>query len=423
MKRTVEDAEQAGIISIFRENEAFTLLCVQVFVLHIGQNLITPILPLYAQKFAIGTTLVGFLIAIQGTARIFTNLPAGRLSDRIGANRLLAAAAWIATLAALVGGLAPSYTVLLLSRLTQGVASAISQTAGLTYTANISGPEKRGRYLSLFQGSFLLGNSIGPILGGFAAQYLGYRAPFYFFAILALLVGIWMWVRLPDPREQAAPAAVKESRPRPGFMISLRSMLSKPGVILVSFIGLSAAYTRAGSRNMAVPLLGADIGLSEGEIGLMLTIIFIATVIAVFLAGTLSDRIGPKRIITPSWMVLTLGMVVLALAPGYWSFVAGAIVFGLASGLSSPVPITYISNSVDEDSQGMALGLYRTFNDAGLIFGPIVMGWIADLRDISAGVMFNAGLVLFIAVMFFILAPPTEEEKLRRSQGESVPLK
>ena len=422
MKNPFRAIAQSESLAIFRETEAFPLLCVQVFALHIGQNLITPILPLYAQQFAIGTTLVGFLIAIQGTARIFANLPAGRLADRVGANRLLAAAAWIATAAALVGGLAPTYSVLLLSRLVQGVASAISQTAGLTYTANISGPEKRGRYLSVFQGFFLLGNSIGPIIGGYVAQFLGYRAPFFLFAILTLLVGIWMWVRLPNPREQAAPVAAKESRPHPGFLITLRSMLSKPGVVLVSLIGLSAAYTRAGTRNMAVPLLGADIGLSEGEIGLMLTIIFIATVCAVFIAGTLSDHIGPKRIITPSWMVLTLGMVILALASGYWSFTAGAIVFGLASGLSSPIPITYISKSVDEDSQGMALGLYRTFNDVGLIFGPIVMGWVADLRDIPAGVMVNAGLVLFVAAIFFVLAPPTEEERLRQTQRQNVPL-
>jgi MFS family permease len=413
MRSAVLAVRRSDILATFRNNETFFLLCVQVFTLHLGQNLITPILPLYAEQFAIGTTLVGFLIAIQGVARIFTNLPAGRLADRIGANRLLAAAALIATASALVGGLAPSYNVLLVSRLMQGVAGAISQTAGLTYAANISGPEKRGRYLSMYQGSFLLGNSVGPVVGGYTAQFLGYRAPFFIFAALALLVAIWMWVRLPNPRVQNVSNPAKEPKTQPGFLILMRSMFRKPGVILVSLIGLSAAYTRAGSRNMALPLLGAGIGLSEGTIGLMLTIVFIATVIVVFLAGTLSDRIGPKRIITPSWIILALGMVILALAPGYWVFMAGAIVFGMASGLSTPVPIAYISKSVDDDSQGMALGLYRTFNDAGIIIGPIVMGWIADQKDISTGVMVNAGLVLFVAVIFFILAPPTEDERIR----------
>lgn len=415
MRSAILAVRRSDILATFRDNETFFLLCVQVFVLHIGQNLITPILPLYAQQFTIGTTLVGFLIAIQGVARIFTNLPAGRVADRMGANRLLAAAAWIATVSSLVGGLAGSYSVLLLSRLAQGVAGAISQTAGLTYTANISGPEKRARYLSIYQGSFLLGNSVGPIVGGYTAQFLDYRAPFFIFAGMSLLVGLWMWLRLPDPRRQEAPDETRAPKKRPGFLTSLRSMVGKPGVILVSLIGLSAAYTRAATRTMALPLLGDDIGLSEGQIGLMLTIVFIATVIVVFLAGTLSDRVGPKRIITPSWLILTLSMVALALAPGYWSFMAGAVVFGLASGLSTPVPVTYISKSVDEESQGMALGLYRTFNDAGLIVGPIVMGWIADLRDIAAGVMVNAGLVLFVAVMFFILAPPTEEERARQT--------
>lgn len=71
-----------SITSAFKNNEAFLILCVQVSVLNVGQGLITPILPLYAQTFAVSITLVGFLLTSQSLPQIFVNLPTGRLADK-----------------------------------------------------------------------------------------------------------------------------------------------------------------------------------------------------------------------------------------------------------------------------------------------------------------------------------------------------
>src|SRR3972149_9420074 len=120
-----------GILGTFRDNESFLILCVQVFVLHIGQSLIVPILPLYAQTFGVSVTLVGFLLTLQAVPRIFANLPAGQLADRYGAHRLLAVAAGIVTFSAVAGGLAPNYTVFLLTRLVQGGGTGVSPTGGV----------------------------------------------------------------------------------------------------------------------------------------------------------------------------------------------------------------------------------------------------------------------------------------------------
>src|SRR5512142_2155380 len=179
-------ASLRSVFGVFRNNEAFLILCVQVFVLHIGQSLIVPILPLYAQGFSVSVTLVGFLLTMQALPRVFANLPAGQLADRFGAHRMLAIAAGTVTFSAIAGALSPNYTVFLLTRLVQGVGTAISQTAGLTYAANVSRPDNRARFISIFQGSFLLGNSIGPTIGGTVAQYLGYRAPFWVYAAMSL---------------------------------------------------------------------------------------------------------------------------------------------------------------------------------------------------------------------------------------------
>jgi len=399
-----------SIVSAFKNSEAFLILCVQVAVLNVGQGLITPILPLYAQTFAVSITLVGFLLTSQSLPRIFVNLPTGRLADRWGAHRLMALAAGIVMISAIGGGLAPNYFIFMLTRLLQGVGTGMSQTAGFTYAATVSQPTTRARYISLYQGSFLLGIGIGPIIGGFTAQFLNYRAPFFVYAVLAAIAGLWMYLRLPDPRLVGSRSQLGR-RTQPGFLVSMRQMLTHPGVMLVSLVGFTWGITRSASRNMAIPLQGNELGLTEGQIGLALSAIFIMTFLALYLVGTLADRFGRKTVIIPSSLLTAVTLAVVAVAPTYGLYLFGAVAFGLAAGIGTPVPAAYVADAADEESQGMAIGIFRTLGDSGAVVGPLLMGWIIDQSSISLGLLVNAGLIVVVTLAFWILAPELKTQE------------
>jgi len=316
---------------------------------------------------------------------------------------LAASVALALSVSAIGGGLAPNYWVLLLTRLLQGVGTGMSQTSGFTYAATVSTPANRARFISLYQGSFLLGSSVGPVVGGVAAQYFGYRMPFFVYAALALLVGVWMVLRLPDPR--TAGGRVHTPRARPRFLVSMRQMLGHRGVLLASLIGFLGAYTRSASRNMAIPLQGSALGLTEGQIGLALSSIFVMTFLALYLAGTLADRFGRKVVIVPSWLATAGALAFVALAPVYGLFLLGTLAYGLGAGIGGPVPAAYVADAADEESQGIAIGIYRTFGDIGLVIGPLTMGWIIDQAGVSVGLLTNAGIVMAVALAFWFFAP------------------
>ena len=399
-----------NITSAFKANESFLILCVQVAVLHIGLGLIAPILPLYAQTFAVSITLVGFLLTSQSIPRIFINLPVGRWADRWGAHRTMTIAAGIVMISAVLGGLAPNYFIFLLTRLLQGVGTGMSQTSGFTYTATVSRPNTRARYISLYQGSFLLGSGIGPVIGGVTAEYFGYRAPFFVYAVLAGLVGIWMYLRLPDPRNVDAESQARR-RERPGFLVSMRQMLSNRGVVLASLIGFVAAYNRVATRYMAIPLQGDALGFTEGQIGLALSLLFIMTFVALYFVGTLADRFGRKVVIVPSWLLTAAALIIIAVAPEYITYVAGAMFFGFVGGIGGPVPAAYIADAADEEAQGMAIGVFRTFSDFGLVIGPIVMGWLIDHASIAVGLYINATIISVVALAFWFFAPEPQAQQ------------
>jgi MFS family permease len=264
--------------------------------------------------------------------------------------------------------------------------------------------------MSLYQGSFLLGAGIGPIIGGFTAQLFNYRVPFFVYAVFAALVGLWMFLRLPDPRLSLN--QVQPGRREPvSFLISMRQMLTYPGVMLASLIALVWGFTRSASRNMAVPLQGGELGLTEGQIGLALSLTFIMTFLALYLVGTLADRFGRKIVIVPSSLMTAVALGLVAVAPTYGLYLFGAAVFGLAAGISNPVPAAYVADAAAEESQGMAIGIFRTLGDSGAVIGPLFMGWLIDQSSIRSGLLFNVGLIVVVTLTFWFLAPEPKIQK------------
>lgn len=367
--------------------------------------MIVPILPLYASTFDVGPAMIGVLLAAQSVPRLFVNVPAGRLADSLGAHRLLAFSCGVAVVGALGSALAPAFLVLLVARVMQGIGGAISHTAGLTYAASLGGAERRGRRISLYQGSFLLGNGVGPVLGGVIAQHYGYRAPFMIFAVIAAGTGLWVLLRLPDPRgDEPAPSGEPHSDATSPYR--MRDILVHSGILLACLMTLLSAYTRSGSRDYAVVVLSDARGLVEGQIGTALSLIFLANVAVLYVAGAMIDKYGPKAMMVPSWLLVGAGLSVLAVADGYLGLLVAAAIYGIGAGMGNAAPAVQIANAVHQGQRGLALGVFRTFSDLGMVVGPVVMGVMAATTGIVWGIWLNVAIVLAAAVAYQLLGPP-----------------
>ena len=180
------------------------VLTAQVFIIMLGLGLATPILPLYAQSFGLNAAAVGSLITVFGVARILINIPAGHWSERFGRRKLLILGPLITAAGSFGFAVATSFPQLLVWRVLQGVGSAVLTTAAMVALADLSAPGNRGRIMSLYQGSLLLGAGAGPALGGVIAGAWGFRAPFFMFGAFTLLGGAWAFYRIPETRDLAA---------------------------------------------------------------------------------------------------------------------------------------------------------------------------------------------------------------------------
>ncbi len=120
----------------------------------------------------------------------------GGLSDRFGRRPVLLASLVVMALDYVVMAIAGSIWVLLAARLVGGVTAATQATAA-AYMADISSSADRTKNFGLIGAGFGMGFVLGPVIGGFLAEY-GTRAPFWAAAILASMNVILGWFVLKE---------------------------------------------------------------------------------------------------------------------------------------------------------------------------------------------------------------------------------
>lgn len=111
---------EARVVRSFAENQTLLILCATTVVVMMGQGIVSPVLPLYAHSFGVGTAMIGLTIAVFGAARLVVNLPAGFLSERYGRRLLLFGGPAVTALGSLFSGFAPDFWWLLGFRFVAG---------------------------------------------------------------------------------------------------------------------------------------------------------------------------------------------------------------------------------------------------------------------------------------------------------------
>lgn len=386
-----------------------------------GQGITTPIIPLFANSFAVSTTVVGIVVAAFGFSRLFVNIPAGMVGQKFGRTVLMAAGLLVVAGGNFMSGIAPSVGLLVLARAITGAGSAAFMTGAVAYVADVSTPGNRARLMAVQQGSLLVGATIGPIIGGVLGDQLGLRWPFYAAGILAAVAAVWTGARLPNrpPHWSASPATPRNLREattanRRWSLGSAGQMLRNPTFVIVGLFTLMVFFTRSGARMNLIPLMATEqLHMSRTMLGAMIFAMTGVNFVTVWPSGWLSDRFGRKSVMVPGMLVTALGLWLFAISPSVITMFIAAVVIGAGTGIAGSSPQAYVADLAPAGQSSMAIGLYRTFGDMGFVIGPILLGWIAEGATKGLALNVNALLVVGIALVFGLLARETVGKRRR----------
>lgn len=383
------------------------ILSIIGYIVSLGQALISPVLPLYALSFGVTVATVGLLIASTSVARVFLDIPAGLISDRIGVKRFMVIGLLIVAVSALISATAVGYWMLLLGLVLQGVGSAIYLTVSYIAISRVVPRQKRGSHMSLYISLQFLGSSSGPILGGVIAQLFGLNIPFFFYAAFVLLSIPVLLVEVRKADVGSTDVIQRKIEPK-----QIGSVLRNYSLMAINVSLLAISLLRNGLVLTIVPLFAYhELKLTPSLLGTILTLSAVANFLPLLPAGTLSDKVGRKVFMVAS-LLLSAGIIVLLpFAADIYSFTALMMVLGFALGLTGSIG-AWVTDVAPSTHLGTAMGVFRTVGDLGSLIGPILLtSLIAPSQAIGALPFFATAVVLIGATAIVLRARDPARER------------
>jgi MFS family permease len=360
-----------------------------------GATMVTPSLTLYAKEgFSDNGFIIGAIVAGYAIGRVITDIPSGFLTDRIGISKTMKIGLGIQIVSSIFAGIAPNYWILFLMRVTEGIGSSIYVNAAVTYVLLSNQSSRRGTVMGIYQSIMMTGITIGPMFGAFIASTYGLNASYFAYAaVLVVAMIIVFFIQHKGKFHLITNGADnKYNLDSESFGIIRNISIYINSASLATF---GFAFLRSGIYTMAIPLFAYEnLHLSVVSVGFIFTLASVANLLASFFSGKLTDRYGMKwpliiSILVASFIIiiipfttLMIQMLILVIILGITSGFFGQSVAWAAEKVEEKVKKSINSNNKNSNYLHTSsfvtkgIGFNRMIGDAGLILGPLIVGYI-----------------------------------------------
>jgi MFS family permease len=375
-------------------NRAVLALSVARMADAIGNSILFILIPLYVKKipdtfFHFSTpVLVGILISIFGFVSSLSQPLMGALTDRLGRKKpLIQIGLVLIGICIFLFIFAGHFWDLLILRVVQGIAVAITIPASLALMTAITKRETRGGSMGVFSTFRIIGFSIGPVVGGYLQSNFGFSAAFYAgtgFVLLAIIL-VHFWV-------QEVRGEKPDSKKRK-FKILDTSLLSK-GIIVTSL----ATFLMAGAFSMMTTLenqFNSKLNINAVGFGFAFSVLMIGRLISQIPLGHYSDKVGRRPLIIIGLIVMGIATVLLGVAGTYIELIILRLIQGIAAAAVAAPAFAVAADLAKSGGEGRQMSIVTMGFGLGIAFGPLFAGLLVsvffELPFLILGILTAAG--------------------------------
>lgn len=381
-----------------------SVLVVASFFVAVGFGIIVPAIPLFARSFGVSNAAVGLIISLFALARFTSGLISGKLVDKFGERTVFAVGVAFVALSVGACGIAQSYNQLLFFRAAGGLGSSMFSVAASSVILRSVSDAQRGHAQSVYNGSFLLGAIAGPAIGGGLAA-ISLRAPFFVYAIALSISGTVAFIFFTSDHLQA-PKKTEGKK----VAMSLRDALSLKGYRYALVITFVTSWVLFGVRTSILPLfITEQLKSTAAVVGWGFTISAVIQGTLILRAGRLSDERGRRFILIVGTSIAMVGIICMTLTLNPAMYLLTMAILGLGNAFLATAPATIVGDLI-EGKGGQVIALFQMAGDAGMIVGPVVVGFIADHYGYRAAFALS-GLVFCIAIVLSMKMPETRKSR------------
>lgn len=409
---------------------AFFILCAVSLIASGGNMALQSVLPAIGREFRLSDTLVAGAFAISALLWTLTSPFWARLSDAWGRKRVILIGLWGFVVSMTGFGLAATsglehwlgavfaFILMALARSLYGLFGSASPIASQAYVADRTTADQRTQAMSLLASAQGLGTVIGPTLAPvFVLPIVGLAGPMYAFALIALIMLIVVWrklpsgevVRIPSPSgrpDRHEKGLWKDRRVRDFLLYGL--LVTGAQAVNISVLGFHIIDELASAGSGLGAMAARE---AQPFIGLAMLTGAIATLMVQWGLIPLL-KLQPRELMRWGAGLALLGNVVSIFAPGYFGVVVGYAIVSMGVGFARPGFTAGSSLAVGPSEQGAVAGLMMSL--AGLSFlGPPVIG--VALYEAAEFAPFAANAALLALALSVALFSP-----VFRSSGDAL---
>jgi MFS family permease len=374
-----------------KETKNFWVLCSAIFLFMASFNLLMPELNHFITALG-GAHHKGLIITLFSVSAAISRPFSGKLSDNIGRKKVLYIGIIICFFVALSYSFVTSLAFFLFLRFFHGFSAGFFPTGATALVTDILPSEWRAKGMGIWGVFISLGIGVGQSVGSFIYNLVGIDGLFLISAGIAALSGVLV-------------GYVRESLPTPQAFRKEHLRVSLQDVFEPNVLPAAAVMFLTATCSGIIFVLTPDICdyLEIPNKGWFFGFYVISTISIRLVSSRLSDRIGRRKTLVIGISLLVLSMLLTGYASDKTSFTLAAIVFGVATGISSPTVFTWTADLSHVDRRGVGAGTMFIAMELGIMFGSIstVFTYHNTASSISNSFVFGA-ITALLAIAYLI---------------------
>lgn len=346
------------------------------------------LMPFIREEFVLSSSRAGLYSTFHFLLATAVAVFSGRIVDKIGSKKGLVVGTGVLGILMLLQSRSPNFTLILALALLSGLFFSIITPSLNKAVMQRTTPENRATSMGVMQMGGGIGGFTGAVFLPFLAEKIGWRNAVSFSALIAILVGIFIFIFYKE-KGAAGGEEAADSKNDLNFKDSILKLFQNKDLLLVCLFGLILGFNSGAIPAHYTLYLTQDLPLSRTSAGFAFGLLQIGGIMGRPLWGWLNDKFlngSRSRGLVIVGISLTLVMlyyfrIMSALELPLYLIYLSSLILGFVSLGWMGLYFTTVIELASEKLAGIGTGLSLVFIRFGVLLSPPLFGLLADLNN------------------------------------------